>query len=288
MPIAKLRKLHRSPYLSRCICSTGAEEAALAEAALGELGVNTAGMTAAEMTAGGVGASSAAAEAAAALSTLGITPGSVALQAGGAILKGAAARDAAARKKRLVDAMAAYQTGNATKSMDTTAKFLEGSTPEARAAALAGAEDANRAGYEKTVGAAQAFEQPGGVAGKLSEGYTRAAADSADAVARRSKMLIENLSRMRAPGVAGATESRRYARAAGDVDALNAANASVGRGYMTDIGNVQASPWAKLGGDALSGIGAGLQIRDALKKARATSTTLGLPTKALDSDDLAV
>lgn len=196
---------------------------------------------------------------------------SIGLQGAGGLLKANAASDAADRRKRLVNAMGAYQSGNAKKSTDLTDKYLEGNTPAARVAANDAAEAENRLGYEKTVGAAQAFERPGGVSGNLSEGFKSASATSADAQAARTKALIENLSKMRAPGVAGATEARRYGRAAGETQGLNNANASVGNAYRTDVSNVQEDPWATMGGDALSGIGSGLALKNSLAKLRASA-----------------
>lgn len=265
----KLKHLMEGEYRARGICSTGAEEAALlasqagaADIALGGLG----GSGGAEaLLGGGFGAP------AAFTLPFGLNPASVALQAGGGLLKVNAAQDAAARRQKLVDAMAAYQTGNAKKSMDVTGKFIEGDTPDARAAALNQAEADNKTGYDKTVGAVQAFEQPGGVSGNISPEYTKAQADSATAGAARTKMLVENLAKMRAPGVAGATEARRYGKAAGDVGALNSANANVGNAYHTDISNVQENPWASVGGDVLSGVGSGIALKDSLKKLRASA-----------------
>lgn len=275
----KLRQLLKGEYSPRGMCFTGAE-VPVAAGATAAAGSTAAGLTAAELAAEYAAyAGSAEAAAAGAGAAAGGAGGlgtffannalPLGLQVGGTLLKGSAAADAAARKKRLVDAMSAYQTGNATKSMDVTGKFIEGATPEARGAAMQSAEDENRLGYEKTVGAAQAFERPGGVSGNLSDQFKQASANSADAAANRTKRLIENLSRMRAPGVAGATESRRFGRAAGEVDAFNSANAGVGRAYSTDMANVQADPWAGVGGDALTGIGLGLA--DKMKKLRASA-----------------
>ncbi len=261
----KLRHLLKGEYVRKGMCFTGAEPAALAA------------MEAAALTGSGT-AIGAGLEAALAPSLLGTIGGFVAdnalslgLQGAGGLLKANAASDAADRRERLVNAMGAYQTGNAQKGTALTEKYLEGSTPEARAASNDAAISENRLGYEKTVGASQAFERPGGVAGNLSEGYKAASATSADAQAARTKALIENLAKMRAPGVTGANEARRYGRAAGEIGGLNNANASVGNAYRTDIANVQEDPWATMGGDALSGIGSGLALKNSLAKLRASA-----------------
>lgn len=187
------------------------------------------------------------------------------LQAGGAVMKGLAANDADIRRQKLLDAMGSYQRGNASKAMDTTGKFIEGSTPEARAAAANDAEMQAKAGFDRTVGAASAFENNGAVAGNLSDQFKAKSAESADAASKRNAMLIANLSKMRAPGIAGAAEARRYGRAAGDVSALNNANANVGGAFQTDISNVQESPWVGVGGDALTGVGQGLLAKNLTK-----------------------
>lgn len=242
---------------------TGAEEAALLSAAIAE-GTGTAGAAASL----GAGAEFGAGMGALSLGSLGLNPASLAMQAGGALLKHSAASEAAARRQKLIDAMGDYQAGNARKSTDLTGKFIEGSTPEAREAALNTAEAENKLGYEKTVGAAQAFERPGAVGGNLSDRFRADSATSATAAAERTRSLIESLSRMRAPGVAGQTEARRYGRAAGEVGALNVANGRVGNAYDVDRANVQENPWANLGGDALAGVGSGIALRDNLRRLR--------------------
>lgn len=261
-------------FAPRSICSTGAEEAA-AIAAFAEAS-GTAGAAASMGAGAGAGAFGAATGAFG--PTLGTIGGYLAnnaiplgLQAGGAVMKGMASNDAAERRQKLLDAMGAYQRGNASKAMDTTGKFIEGSTPEARAQAANDAEAQAKAGFDRTVGAASAFENNGAVSGNLSEQFKAKSADSADAASKRNAMLIANLSKMRAPGMAGAAEARRYGRAAGDVSALNNANTNVGGAFQTDMQNVQESPWASVGGDALSGVGQGLLLKGGLSKLRASA-----------------
>lgn len=259
MPIRRLRQLNRGDFVPRSICSTGAEVAAAA--AIPELGLIATPALASSAVAAGIPASMLAANfvpaAGGAAGLFGsFDPVSLGLQAGGTLLRGQAAADAADRRAVLTKALGAYQTGNAKKSTALTGKYIEGATPEARAAALSAAENEARTGYERTIGASGAQDRP--VAGKLSEQYSTAQSASADAISRRTKAIIENLSKMRAPGVAGAAEARRYGLAAGDVDALNSANENVGRAFGSDVENVQASPWAMEGANLLSGIGQGL------------------------------
>lgn len=257
--------IHEGEFQPKSICSTGAEEAA-AIAAFAEAS-GTAG-AAASMGAG-AGAGAFGASTGAFGPTLAGVGNFIAnnaiplgLQAGGAVMKGIASNDADMRRQKLLDAMGSYQRGNASKAMDTTGKFIEGSTPEARAQAANDAEAQAKAGFDRTVGAASAFENNGAVSGNLSDQFKAKSAESADAASKRNAMLIANLSKMRAPGIAGAAEARRYGRAAGDVSALNSANANVGGAFQTDMQNVQESPWAGVGGNALTGVGQGLLAKN--------------------------
>lgn len=259
-------------FLEPILLYTGAEEAApllLSQAAGADIALGGAGGSegAAALLSGGYGAP-AAFSLPAVIADNAVPLG---LQAAGAGLKYGAGADALKRKQALVNAMASYQTGNADKSTGLVNKFLEGSTPAARDAATADAEANNRLGYEKTVGAAQAFEQPASVSGNLSDQYRAKEAQSADAQSARTKSLIESLSKMRAPGVAGAAESRRYGQTAGAVQGLNVANANVGNAYRTDMSNVVNNPLLEAGGDALSGIGQGLTLKKGLTNLRASS-----------------
>lgn len=254
--------LGEDTFQPRAICSTGAEEAALIAAQAEGMGaVSAAGASLG--SAGGYAAVPGLASSIGSFVANNAIP--LGLQAGGAVMKGLAANDADIRRQKLLDAMGSYQRGNASKAMDTTGKFIEGSTPEARAAAANDAEMQAKAGFDRTVGAASAFENNGAVAGNLSDQFKAKSAESADAASKRNAMLIANLSKMRAPGIAGAAEARRYGRAAGDVSALNNANQNVGGAFQTDMQNVQESPWAGVGGDALSGVGQGLLAKNLTK-----------------------
>lgn len=266
----KLHHLLKGEYRPRSICSTGAEEAALL-AASAETAAGGGSLLGSAGLEAGLGATAAQAAPFGGLTKfLGDNALSLGLQGAGGLLKASAASDAAARRKTLIDAMGTYQTGNAKKTTALTDKYLEGSTPEARAAANDAAVADNKLGYEKTVGAAQAFEKPGGVAGNISDRYTTDSATAADAQAARTKKLIASLAGMRAPGVTGAANARRYGLAAGEVQGLNDANTSVGKAYRTDYDNVIENPWSTVGGDALSGVGSGIALRDSLKKLRAS------------------
>jgi hypothetical protein len=271
MSIRRIKQRMHGEYVPRSICSTGAEVAAAA--AIPELGLIATPALAGSAIAAGIPASMlaanfvpAAAGAAGLFGELGLSPASLGLQAAGYGMRALAGQDAADRRKRIADAMGQYQTGVAKQSTDLTEKYVEGATPEARAAALAGAQSEARTGYEKTIGAAGAPDRP--VAGKVSDQYSQGQAASADAISQRTKALIENLSKIRAPGIARSTEARRFGRAAGEVGALNSASENVGRASMTDLGNVQESPWLNLGGDVLGAAGQGLALRNALRAAR--------------------
>jgi hypothetical protein len=77
-------------------------------------------------------------------------------------------------------------------------------------------------------------------------------------VAARTKKAIEQLGLMGAPGEQGIASGIRFGRAAGDVDAGNAAIANVGAGYMRDISNVRPNPWLSMAGDIGMGVGGGM------------------------------
>lgn len=262
-------------FLEPIMLYTGAEEAAALAAAEGAAAGGATVGGGAALTAGELAAGSAAGAGglgAGGLSDIGLSPGTVAAQGASLALKASAAADADARRRAVVDAMTAYQSDIAKKEDANAQKYIDDSSPEARAARMAEAEASVKAGYQKSVGAAQGFQGVGDPAGNLSSQYTAAKAASADSISKRNAALIESLSQMRAPGVAGLAEGVRFGRAASDLAALNSSSGAAGRAGMTDLGNVQESPWLNLGGDVASGVGQGLALKNALANARKTTT----------------
>jgi len=164
-------------------------------------------------------------------------------------------RAALKRQKRFQSAMESFQRKRSGESMAATEEFLKKQTPEARGSELADLTATREQSLRDTVGAAQAFDQPG-VAGKKSADYR--AAGEAEA-SRRSETLrraIEQISTMGAPGEQQQAHGLRFGRAAGVVDASNAANEAVGNRYLTDIRNVRPNPFI----DMVSQIGMGYAL----------------------------
>jgi hypothetical protein len=157
------------------------------------------------------------------------------------------------RQKNLASAMEAFQRKKSGESMAATEEMLKKQTPEARSTELADLTRAREESLRETVGAAQAFDQPG-IAGKVSGDYVRAQEQQATSVAERTRRAIEQLAAMGAPGEQRQAHQLRFGRAAGQVDASNIASDAVGRGYMTDISNVRPNPFI----DMVSQIGMGV------------------------------
>lgn len=248
-------------------CFTGAEEAAAIPAIAEAAGATTAGSAASAATLGEIFGPEAALSGASiggGLTAAQMIP--LGLQAGGAFMKYGAARDAAARQAKLAKAMGDYKLGNANQQTGVVKDYIAGDTPEARAASMQDATNDAKLGYDQSVGAAQAFTNPGDVSGKVSQQFRDAGQASADASMARTNKLIANLSAMRAPGLAQAQRSRDYSLAAGNVGALKSASNNVGDAFMTDIGGVQPSPWMNMAGDAAAGVGQGLAYSNANAK----------------------
>lgn len=163
------------------------------------------------------------------------------------------------RQNQLQQAMAAYQRSRAQQNEAATQALINQQTPAARATELKNIDTSRQQSMQNSVDLARTASPVTQVAGTNTSGdYQRASATAGDLVANRAKRVIEQLGLMGAPGEQGMASSIRFGRAAGDVDAGNAAIANVGAGYMRDINNVRANPWLTMLGDAGMGAGAGM------------------------------
>jgi hypothetical protein len=163
------------------------------------------------------------------------------------------------RQNQLQQAMATYQRSRALQNEAATKALISQQTPDARATELKNIDTSRQASMQGTVDTARAASPVTQAAGTNTSGdYQRASTAAADTVAARTKKAIEQLGLMGAPGEQGIASGIRFGRAAGDVDAGNAAIANVGAGYMRDISNVRPNPWLSMAGDIGMGVGGGM------------------------------
>lgn len=188
------------------------------------------------------------------------------LSAGSAAVSYMGQQDAADRKERLAKAMGAYKLGNANKQADVVNAYIAKDTPQARQQQNDAATAEAKSNYDTSVGAAQAFTNPGQVEGNVSQQFKDAGQASADAASARTNKIIASLSAMRAPSLVQQQRSRDYGKAAGEVGAINSANNSVGGAFGVDMGNVQPDPFTGLAAGVMGGVGQGLAAKNANDK----------------------
>lgn len=175
----------------------------------------------------------------------------------GAITKYAANADAQNRQARLQQAMRSYQLQQAAGNEQAIHGLMDQQTPAAREAELQGIQTSRANSMQGTVDAARAASPATVVAGAASNpDYQKASAAAADTVATRTKRAIQQLSVMGAPGEQGLQYGLRFGRAAGKVDAGNAAIGNVGNAYMNTIRNTVPNPALSTAGDAMMAYGA--------------------------------
>lgn len=185
----------------------------------------------------------------------------LALLLAGMMAKHYANSEASDRSKELQKAMETYQRMRAQQNEAAINNLVDQQTPQKRAADLQQTEASRVASMQGTVDAARAASPVAPAAGtNTSTDYQSASTAAADTVASRTKRAIQQLALMGAPGEQSLASGIRFGRAAGNVDAGNAAIANVGTGYMRDIDNVRPDPFLSLLGDvgiAYGGAGIG-------------------------------
>lgn len=170
-----------------------------------------------------------------------------------------ATSDAQDRQKGLQRSMQAYQRSKAQQTEQAINQLVDKQTPDARAKELQDIDTSRQASMQGTVDQARAASPVTAAAGtNTSADYQKASGAAADTIANRTKRAIQQLGLMGAPGEQGVASSIRFGRAAGSVDAGNQAISNVGRGYMTDIDNVQPDPFLMLASKAGMGVGMGM------------------------------
>lgn len=189
-------------------------------------------------------------------------PISLLVIAGSAALKYGANRHAEKRRSNIRSAMEAYQRTKARENEAVTQKLIEKQAPAVSGAELAQAASDREKSMRDTVGAAQAFDAPA-IGGKVSGDYRAAEEANAGRIAERTRLAIQRLATMAAPGDQQQKFALRFGRAAGEVDAGNRAIDSVGRGYLSDIDGVRPNPWLTMAGDAGMSLGAGMALSGA-------------------------
>src|SRR3972149_6195359 len=153
------------------------------------------------------------------------------LIAGSALLERKNQRDVEGRQKRIIDAMQQYQTGKAKQGQKSIEDFLQTITPERRAAESADTRQELQRGLEQSVGATQAYEKPDNFSGKVSDAYSARRAEGDAATKERVRKAMEQLAVIGSPAEQGLRQQFRFGRAAGDVDAANAAIRNVTPAY---------------------------------------------------------
>lgn len=241
-----------------------------AGAVIPELGLIAEGATALGALEGGIGAEMLganflpAAEGGFSLSQFLPSLGAAAWQVGSAALR--EMNDQTNRKTALNSAMRDYGVEKARDQRKSTEGYIDTLAPAAREAELKAAQESNAMGYDRTIASNAASTAAPNISGKLSPAYTEAQGKSADEVAKRTAKMIEALSTMRAPAVAGSKQAIRFGRAASDVSNAGTARENVNNAYRTDMASVAENPWLNMGADVASGIGHGIMVKDAMKK----------------------
>ena len=175
-------------------------------------------------------------------------PFSIAILAMSAFAKMQANEEAADRREAFRRSMEQYQRTKAAEVEQATDTLIKKQTPEARASELSDITVDRERSLRNTVGAAQAFDAPE-IGGKLSADYRSTQEADAARIAERTRRAIEQLSTIGAPGEQAQAFGLRFGKAAGDVDAANAASRSVGGGYLRDIEGVEPDPFMTMLGD---------------------------------------
>lgn len=174
----------------------------------------------------------------------------------GLAAQGIATREADEKKKKLLDAMEAYNVGKAKKSEAAIGEMIASQRPEARTA------DLDQSIAERAASLGSAVENvratnPAPIAGKLSQDYEKSQESTARSIDERTRRAIEQLSVIGAPGERAFNNALKFGKTAGDVDSANAAIRNVGGAYMTSIGNTVPNPYMLAAGSALTAYGAG-------------------------------
>lgn len=209
-----------------------------------------------------------------------IDPVTLLIIAGSAALNYGANRAAEKRQQQFASAMEAFQRGKSKQAMAATEALVKEQTPEKRATELADLTKDRTRSLRETVGAAQAFDAPG-IAGKTSDDYARAQEAQAHSVADKTRRAIAQLAAMGAPGEQKQAHQLRFGKAAGVVDSANVASDAVGRGYMTDIGNVRPNPFALMLADIGMGYGLGRAMAPASTETLGSGLTPGTSGEGL-------
>lgn len=174
--------------------------------------------------------------------------------AAGTVINHKAEQDAADRRRRLQQAMEAYQMIQAGKSRAASEKVIETQTPDRRAADMAAAEAARSDDLNSTVDRVKVFDASP-IAGNVSTDYREAQAAAAERVAERTRRAIEQMATIGAPEEVGLQHRLRLGRASGEVDAANKASANVGNAYLQEINNTLPDWRRKLMGNTFLAVG---------------------------------
>lgn len=159
------------------------------------------------------------------------------------------------RQKRLIDAMEQFQTKKARGSGESIDKFLDTISPTSRAAESSQARGELQGELESSVGAAQAFENPQPIAGRVGSAYTERVASNEAAVKAKLERAMKELAIIGAPKEQSLRQGIRFGRAAGDVDAANSSIRNVGGAYEGAISRVRPSYGETFLSQLLMGLG---------------------------------
>lgn len=166
-------------------------------------------------------------------------------------------KEAARRQNSLQQVMQNYQRSKAQENESAINQLVNQQTPAARKTELQNIDTSRQQSMGATVDAARAASPVTQPAGAVGGDYSNASQAAAMRVADRTKKAIEQLGTMGAPGEQAISSGVRFGRAAGNVDANNAAIGNVGSGYMRDINLVRPNQTLSLLGDIGLAVGGG-------------------------------
>lgn len=176
------------------------------------------------------------------------------------------------RQQALANAMRNYQQIKARNTEQAINNLVSQQTPTARTTDMNQA-IADRVASSNNLVSQVAASNPSQIEGKLSNDYKQSQASTADSVAAKTKRAIEQLATMGAPGDVQSQFGIRFGRAAGNVDANNAAIDRVGQAYRTDISNVRPDPLLSTLGDVGLAVGGAMGAPAAASGAGAGAET---------------
>lgn len=175
--------------------------------------------------------------------------------AGSAVVADQSRRDVEKRQKKIADSMEQFQAGKAKQGQAAIEKFLNESTPQARATEDQSVKAELQRGLADSVGTAQSYQKPENFSGKVSESYATRRDANQVALKDRLARAMDQLATIGTPQERSLREQFRFGHAGADVDATNSAIRNVGPAYEGAISRVRPNPFDTFFSQALLGAG---------------------------------